>query len=263
MATVNIATQSWQTRRETSTIQISASSTRIDFNMGGTITDEMAWAKACVAIDASIYKTITFSYNNKGGDGISSLEFGVYDNMTPSSSSGKIAISTESWNTSGSVSINISSLTGTKYVGFRFYGSTYSFNEYVGWRAQQVLNISSLTAVESGYTLTYNANGGSGAPSSVSAMSATISSTIPTRTGYDFLGWSTSSSATSASYVAGNTISLSSNVTLYAVWKSMGIVYIYDGVEFSPYKVLIYDGSGWNQYIPYIYTESGWEVYSG
>lgn len=74
-------------------------------------------------------------------------------------------------------------------------------------------------------TLSYNANGGSGAPSSQSVTSInssekfTIPSTKPTRTNYTFLGWSTSSSATSASYQPGGTISISANTTLYAVWK--------------------------------------------
>ena len=78
------------------------------------------------------------------------------------------------------------------------------------------------------YTLSYNANGGSGAPSSqqqtvasvtAPSMTFTISNTQPTRTGYTFLGWSTSSSATSASYSPGGSITISSNTTLYAVWK--------------------------------------------
>ncbi len=79
--------------------------------------------------------------------------------------------------------------------------------------------------------LYYNANSGSGAPStqsdSIYAASAsgsksfTISSTQPTRSGYDFLGWSTSSTATSASYQPGSSISVTygSSKTLYAVWQ--------------------------------------------
>ena len=79
--------------------------------------------------------------------------------------------------------------------------------------------------------LHYNANGGSGAPStqsdSIYASSAsgsktfTISSTKPTRSGYEFQGWSTSSGSSTASYQPGSTISVSygSSVTLYAVWK--------------------------------------------
>lgn len=95
-----------------------------------------------------------------------------------------------------------------------------------------------LTSYVTGYTLTYNANGGSGAPSSVSGVkSTTISSVTPTRSGYNFLGWSTSSSATSASYVAGDSISLSSNTTLYAVWAKFYIVtYNANGGSNAPYS---------------------------
>ena len=75
-------------------------------------------------------------------------------------------------------------------------------------------------------TIYYNANGGSGAPGSHSYTNATsgttnLSSTKPTRTGYDFLGWSLSSTATSASYSAGQAWNLSNygDWTLYAVWR--------------------------------------------
>ena len=69
------------------------------------------------------------------------------------------------------------------------------------------------------YTLSYNANGGSNAPAAQSgSTSYTISSTIPTRSGYTFLGWSKSSSATNPEYRVGNTITLTGNTTLYAVW---------------------------------------------
>ena len=80
------------------------------------------------------------------------------------------------------------------------------------------------------YTLAYNANGGSGAPSNQTGSNTgtspyytfTVSSTVPTRTGYTFLGWSTSSSATSASYTGGGSITVTSSgtTTLYAVWKA-------------------------------------------
>lgn len=72
------------------------------------------------------------------------------------------------------------------------------------------------------YTIKYNANGGSGAPSSQTKwkdQTLTLSSTKPTRTGYTFLGWSTSSSATSATYSAGGKYTTNAAATLYAVWK--------------------------------------------
>lgn len=71
------------------------------------------------------------------------------------------------------------------------------------------------------YTITYNANGGFNAPSSETTTgSYTISTTQPTRTKYSFLGWSTNSSATSPSYYPGDSLTVSSNMTLYAVWQS-------------------------------------------
>lgn len=89
-----------------------------------------------------------------------------------------------------------------------------------------------VTTNETDYTLSlsYNANGGSGAPSSQSktvtttgtpSYTFTISSSTPSRTGYTFLGWSTSSSATSASYQPSGSITISSNTTLYAVWQAI------------------------------------------
>ena len=72
------------------------------------------------------------------------------------------------------------------------------------------------------YTVSYNANGGSNAPVSqtkVHGMTLALSSTIPYRFNYEFLGWSTSSSATTATYTAGGSYTGNSSVTLYAVWK--------------------------------------------
>ena len=75
----------------------------------------------------------------------------------------------------------------------------------------------------SSYTVTYNANGGSGAPAgqtAISGINLTLSSTVPTRSGYTFLGWSTSSTATTATYAKGATYTANKSVTLYAVWKN-------------------------------------------
>lgn len=79
------------------------------------------------------------------------------------------------------------------------------------------------------YTLTYNANGGSGAPSAqTGATTYTISSTKPTKSGYTFLGWSKSSTATSSEYAPGASITLTANTTLYAVWKKNATENIYN-----------------------------------
>ena len=72
------------------------------------------------------------------------------------------------------------------------------------------------------YTVSYNANGGSNAPASqtkVHGVTLTLSSTVPYRFNYEFLGWSASSSATTATYTAGGSYTGNASVTLYAVWK--------------------------------------------
>lgn len=76
-------------------------------------------------------------------------------------------------------------------------------------------------------TLSFDANGGNGAPGSQSCeakgtattCSIVISSTVPSRSGYTFLGWGDTSDATTGEYEADETIALSSDKTIYAVWK--------------------------------------------
>ena len=68
----------------------------------------------------------------------------------------------------------------------------------------------------------YNANGGSGAPTAQTVNMYewfSLRSGSPTRTGYNFLGWATSATATTAQYQPGGSARFTSNVTLYAVWK--------------------------------------------
>ena len=77
-----------------------------------------------------------------------------------------------------------------------------------------------VTVKTDSYTLSYNANGGNGAPGSQTGSDKyTISSVKPARSGYTFLGWSVSASAKTASYKSGDTVSLSFDTVLYAVWQ--------------------------------------------
>lgn len=78
------------------------------------------------------------------------------------------------------------------------------------------------------YTITYNANGGIGAPevqTKIAGSAKTLSTIKPTRTGYTFLGWSTNSSATTAEYASGAQFTTDANTTLYAVWQAEKVMY--------------------------------------
>ena len=97
------------------------------------------------------------------------------------------------------------------------------------WRFTSAILHVTTNETDYSYTLAYNANGGSGAPSSQTGSNTgtspyytfTVSSTVPTKAGHTFLGWSISDSATSATYTGGSSITVTSSgtTTLYAVWK--------------------------------------------
>jgi len=80
------------------------------------------------------------------------------------------------------------------------------------------------------YGLKYNANGGTGAPAltgvaqegSNAQRTIKVSTTEPTRNGYSFEGWATSSANASAgtkAYDPGDDIKLSADVELFAIWS--------------------------------------------
>lgn len=71
------------------------------------------------------------------------------------------------------------------------------------------------------HTVSYNANGGSGAPGNQTKWWGevlTLSNTRPTRANHTFLGWATSANGAVA-YQPGGRYGADNNVTLYAVWK--------------------------------------------
>ena len=78
-------------------------------------------------------------------------------------------------------------------------------------------------STETRYTVSFNANtNGTCSTSSLTEASEGAGVTLPTATanyGYNFLGWSTSSTATTASYSAGATYKPSANTTLYAIYE--------------------------------------------
>ena len=78
------------------------------------------------------------------------------------------------------------------------------------------------------YPITYNANGGTGAPSMQEkdkGAAQSLRSGVPTREGYTFLGWATSANATTAQYQPGGSYTQDASLTLYAVWKQ-DVIYV-------------------------------------
>lgn len=148
------------------------------------------------------------TYNANGGSGAPSTQKKYYGKALTLSSTKptRSGYTFMGWGTSASD-------TSVDYNAGASYTSNSAITLYAIWRKE--------------LKLSYNANGGSSAPSASSAYiynstsnkAFTISSTKPTRTGYSFLGWSTSSNATTATYSGGSSITISANTTLYAVWK--------------------------------------------
>ena len=92
------------------------------------------------------------------------------------------------------------------------------------------------------YTISYNANGGSGAPSNQTkdgGIDLTLSSIVPTRSGFAFAGWNTQADGSGTSYASGATFTGNANTTLYAQWTFQG-----SGTVGDPY--LIPSADVWN-----------------
>lgn len=117
--------------------------------------------------------------------------------------------------------------TGHTFVGWNeaANGSGTSWTNYINkpwtWTYTNSITLFAQWKINT-YTVSYNANGGSGAPGSQTktfGQALTLSGTKPTRPNYTFKGWSTNKSAVSAEYTAGGSYYTDSSVTLYAVWE--------------------------------------------
>ena len=72
------------------------------------------------------------------------------------------------------------------------------------------------------YTITYDANGGTGAPEpqrKTHAVALQLSAVSPTREGYTFLGWAEEADAAEAQYQPGEEFTKDADIVLYAVWE--------------------------------------------
>lgn len=97
-----------------------------------------------------------------------------------------------------------------------------AYDEYLDYFYYE--NVGYCLWVGNGGTLTYDANGGTNAPIAQHYRSDyTISSGIPTRSGYKFTGWATAKTPTDNDlyYDPGDPLYLNDDVTLYAQWTKI------------------------------------------
>lgn len=150
----------------------------------------------------------TVSYNNNGGTGTIANQTKTYGKaLTLSNGSGfsKTGYILKSWNTN-------SAGTGTTYN----LGASYTGNAALSLYAQWQINAWAVTynknttdtveSMPSNQTKTYN-------------QTLTLSSNIPVRIGYNFLGWATSASSTIVAYNPGASYTSNATLTLYAIWQ--------------------------------------------
>lgn len=97
------------------------------------------------------------------------------------------------------------------------HGQSESFTLYAIWNANTL-------------TVTYNSQGGSAVTAGSVATDAKIlaAPTAPTKTGYTFSGWSTTTTGSVVSFTGGYTHGQTANFTLYAIWAANALTVTYD-----------------------------------
>lgn len=141
---------------------------------------------------------------------------------------------------STNASVTVSSIVPTR-VGYAFAGwntrrdgtgSTYASNATLVMPGSDVTLFALWSA--NNFTVSYNANSGSGSPPGNSSKGYLTSSTVATpttlsRSGFTFVGWNTSPDGSGSSYAPGTSFLMpASNVVLYAQWLANNYALIYD-----------------------------------
>ena len=160
-----------------------------------------ATASGSISIDKKTSYTI--SYNANGGTGAPSSQTKWHGTAITLSSvkPTRTGYTFQGW--------GLSSTGSVKYAAGATYAENASDTLYAIWKAKT-------------YTVSYNANGGSGAPTSQTkthGQTLKLSTVKPTRVNYTFMGWATSANATTATYAAGANYTTNAGATLYAVWE--------------------------------------------
>ena len=166
--------------------------------------------------------TITYSGNGSTGGGVPVAQSGIYASTTLDNNSGALVRAGYffgGWNTAADGS-------GTTYSAGSTYTPSANITLYAFWSAIPT------------YTLTYDGNLKTGGVTPAVQTGITSTATVAgntgslVRLGYRFDGWNTAANGSGTAYIAGDSISLSADTTLYAVWVSV------------PTFTLTYSGNG-------------------
>lgn len=198
------------------------------------------------------------NFNLQGGSGTFNTLYGVYGErlFIPSSSPTKNGYTFQGWSTSSTGS--------PQYQPGEYYTIYSNTILYAIWGESTQY-----------CTITFNANGGTGAPASqqkVIGESTYIPYAKPTRNGYTFLGWSTSKYTSTADYQPGQAYTPYGDMTFYAVWeqnvvKTWTITYNANGGENAPSPQTANVGQSititYSKPTRTGYTFLGWSTWSG
>lgn len=119
----------------------------------------------------------------------------------------------------------------------------------------------------SGTTCTFKQTGTVTANYNSTTTPAKISSMpIPTKSGYEFLGWGTSANQTT-DLIAGGEPSpeINSNITYIAIWKVKGTIRIYveEDQRYRMALPYLHDGTRWRMAIPYLHNGTKYYIVAG
>ena len=165
------------------------------------------WSKYSVSDSANSY------YFNNNSSSASTLIGSIPISHTVTSGDG--------WSTSNQTKLGESTITYTRSTSNKTIYCAAKFSNIDRVGGAMIATKSYIIPKLASYTISYNANGGTGAPSSQTKQygkTLTLSSTKPTRTNYNFKGWATSSTG-SVAYKAGGSYTANAKATLYAVWE--------------------------------------------
>ena len=166
--------------------------------------------------------TITYNGNGNTSGGVPVAQSGIYASVNLDANSGALAKSGSyfsGWNTAADGS-------GTHFDAGSSYTPSANITLYAEWSANPT------------FTLSYDGNLKTGgvtpvAQTGIASVTTVVGNTGSlVRTGYRFDGWNTLANGTGTTYLAGNSITLTADTTLYALWTSV------------PTYTLTYSGNG-------------------